>query len=159
MKPLHRLTLNVTGKVLLQDENQQVDTYVYQRTSPGVGNLFLNSRNDRQLRKHTVVPDNPTTKQNVVRQRFRAAVAGWNALAPAEKDQWESRVKNRPMTGYNLFIQEWSRAHPLPDTRQDPVAIRYIAAARLPVERSEFNRYAAWQEFSVGKPSFAVGNT
>ena len=149
-KPLHQITLNVTGKVLMEDQYAQAAVYVYQRTKPGCGNLNIGTRQDRMLRKHTPGAPAPSLNQNLVRWRFQDAIAAWKALDPATQAEWEQRARSLVMTGYNLFLREFFRANPLPDLTRGAAARRYIAACGIPLDRNSLTGHALWREFLPG---------
>lgn len=54
------------------------------------------------------LPANPrTAKQQANRTKFANAVAAWQALPQADKDDYESRSKSRHMSGYNLYLRDY----------------------------------------------------
>lgn len=153
MLPLHKLMLSITGKVLLQDPEGNPGYYVYQSTSAGKGNLFLNESNDLQLRKFTPRDDNPSATQQRHRARFLAAAAAWQALSPETQASYETRARRLPLTGYNLFQREYARANPISPPPYSPVKRRYLEASGLPADRTSLTGMAIWSEHAPGYPT------
>lgn len=152
MLPLHKLTTLITGKITLADPEGQPAEYVYQRTRAGTGNLRLNESNDRLLRRFVPRIDNPTAGQRPVRQRFQDAIAIWNALSPEEKADYHHRARSLPMTGYNLFHQEYAKAHVISIPPESAVKARYLASCGIPWRRTTLAGYALSREFSETDP-------
>lgn len=46
-----------------------------------------------------------TTAQNLIRQRYRAAIEDWRALDPGERDDWNASAEAQGLSGWNLFLQ------------------------------------------------------
>lgn len=158
MLPLHKLTTLITGKIALEDPEGQTADYVYQRCTPGMGNLRINESNNRQLRKFAPRTDVVSADQEPVRQRFQAAVAAWHALTPPEQADYHHRARLLPMTGYNLFHQEYAKAHPLLPKPQDPLRLRYLANCNVFTEQTTFLAHMIQREVApFGRPLFGPG--
>ncbi|MEY3787966.1 MAG: hypothetical protein RLZ75_2173 [Pseudomonadota bacterium] len=42
------------------------------------------------------------------RDRFKAAVAGWNALSDIEKQQWKVNAQQQHQTGYHFYLMTYA---------------------------------------------------
>ncbi len=104
MKPLHELTISVRGKA---------GDMVYQRVGKGRGNLDDTGRYGVQLRRHVIPTDYRTEAQQQNRRRMAAAVAAWQGLTPDEWHAWNQKAKHQRRTGFNLFIRQFCRVHPV----------------------------------------------
>lgn len=104
----HEISLIVTGAADVDGVRR-----VYQRTAKGYGNLQRPGRWDMQLRKHVIPTDYRTAPQLQCRARLAAATAAWKALAEPERDGWRTLARKRRMTGFNLFVRDFCRNHPL----------------------------------------------
>lgn len=104
MKPIHELAIIVTGKN---------GTHVYQRVGKGRGNISRPGRHDLQLRQHVIPTDYKTAPQIACRQRLAAATLAWQELQPENKEEWRKKAKHRKATGFNLFVKDYCRTHPL----------------------------------------------
>lgn len=104
MKPLHELAISVTGK----SENA-----VYQRVGKGRGNITTPGRHDLQRRQHVIPTDYKTEQQRACRARIAAATLAWQQLPNNEKADWRRKARHRKATGFNLFVRDYCRSHPL----------------------------------------------
>lgn len=104
MKPIHEITVAVRGKV----GNQ-----VYQRVGKGRGNLDTPGRHGLQLRRHVIPTNYQTEKQQQNRRRLAAATAAWQALTMDEWNTWNTRSKKSKRSGFNLFVKQFCRVHPV----------------------------------------------
>lgn len=104
MKPLHRITTSVRGKH---------GDKVYQRVGKGRGNIDTNGRHDLQLRRHVIPTNYRTEPQQQNRRRIAAATMAWKALPEAEREHWRTRAKGKRRTGFNLFINDFCKKHPV----------------------------------------------
>jgi len=58
------------------------------------------------------ITKNPrTAPQQAWRSVFADAVAGWQALTPEQKNQYNIKAKGKHMSGYNLFLHEYLLSH------------------------------------------------
>lgn len=104
MKPIHEITVAVRGKV----GNQ-----VYQRVGKGRGNLDAPGRHGLQLRRHVIPTNYRTEAQQQNRRRLAAATAAWQALTMDEWNTWNNRSKKSKRSGFNLFVKQFCRVHPV----------------------------------------------
>ena len=72
-----------------------------------------NGRMGVQLRVQATITDKKSTRQLQCRARLAAATAAWQALTPAQKDAYRLLAKASHMTGFNCFVSQFSRQHPL----------------------------------------------
>jgi hypothetical protein len=107
--------MGITGKVKLKPtpDAEQAETYVYQRTRPGRGHFKGPDGKDYALRRHGTRTDNPSPEQLQGRARITAGNAAWKTLEPHEKTAYGLRARKLQMSGYNLFIRDFCREHPL----------------------------------------------
>jgi len=114
-KPPHTLCFGITGKVMLKPtpDAKEAQPYVYQRTRPGRGHFKAPDGKEYALRKHTVRTDNPSPEQLQGRARIAAANVAWKALDQTAKTTCGLRARKLHMSGYNLFVSEFCREHPL----------------------------------------------
>jgi len=85
---------------------------VMQRVARGLGNIGkLNPRYDMQLRRYVKGTDPQTPAQLAWRAVFAAGVAGWRALSPAEKEEWNRRGRKRRMSGWNRYLSWYLEMH------------------------------------------------
>lgn len=55
-------------------------------------------------------PTNPNTPaQQAGRTKFAEAIAGWQALSPVDKQNYNSKAKRHSRNGYSLYISEYMR--------------------------------------------------
>lgn len=104
----HKLCIRITGKV-----EREGDTFVYQRTARGYGNLEQPGRWDMQLRRHVIPTDYQTAPQLACRARLRNATLAWQQLGENDKQHWRNLASQRRLTGFNLFVRDYCRTHPL----------------------------------------------
>jgi len=104
----HELSLKITGAAEVDGTRR-----VYQRVGKGYGNLNTPGRHDLQLRRHVVPTDYRTAPQLRCRTRLAAATAAWQVLEEPERDHWRTLAGKRRMTGFNLFVRDFCRNHPV----------------------------------------------
>ena len=104
MKPLHELSIIVTGKS---------EGHVYQRVGKGRGNISRPGHHDLQRRAHVIPTDYKTAPQIACRQRLKAATLAWQQLQEEEKAGWRRKARHRKATGFNLFVRDYCHNHPL----------------------------------------------
>ena len=46
-----------------------------------------------------------SSAQDLIRQRYQAAIEDWRALAPAERADWNASAEEQHLSGWNLFLQ------------------------------------------------------
>lgn len=77
---------------------------IYQRQPTSKGQIV------RRLKLYA--PTNPQTEaQQANRQKVADAVEAWQALTDEQKNQYNTRAKRRPFSGYNLFVKEYLKSH------------------------------------------------
>lgn len=108
MADLEKLAIKVTGTV--HRDGQKV---VYQRTAKGLGNITVPGRHDLQRRKHVIPTDYRTESQIRCRARIAAATAAWHELGDAQRRDWDRKSGKKPISGFNLFVRDFCRIHPL----------------------------------------------
>lgn len=99
MKPFN--SLGILGKI---------GNLVYQRTQRGHGNVEGDPTRTLQVRRYVPTKPPGTPRQQAARARFRAAVAAWHALTPAQQKSYNRRASRRAVLGFNLFISEYMRS-------------------------------------------------
>ncbi|KAB2924157.1 MAG: hypothetical protein F9K25_17895 [Candidatus Contendobacter sp.] len=104
MKPLHQLSLSIRGKT---------GAFVYQRVGKGRGNIPTQGHHDLQLRRHVIPTNYRTEPQQQSRRRIGAATAAWRGLQEHERDHWRDRARPQRRTGFNLFVRDFCRRHPV----------------------------------------------
>ena len=80
--------------------------YVFQRVSPGTGNLPDRPRLDLQLRRHVIPYDPMTPAQITRRDLFRAAVGRWRAPIGDDLDRWELIAHSRNIPLFNAALSD-----------------------------------------------------
>jgi len=105
----------VTGTIRLKahPEEESLDYFVLQRVEKGSGNIPTNRKHDMQLRRHVIPYDPKTPTQIAGRARIRAATQAWHQMGEEERQVWRDKAKKLVMTGFNLHIRQYCRAHPL----------------------------------------------
>lgn len=67
-------------------------------------------RDGKQYFRTYVIPNDPkTAKQMEQRSKYARAVETWKQLSDDEKETYNRRAVNLNMSGYNLFISEFTR--------------------------------------------------
>ncbi len=89
----------------------RIGNRVYQRTAPGKGNIPNGGRYDLQNRAYVAHNLSHTAAQITNQNKFRAAVAAWRLLTPAEQKNYRDAASQRGITAYNLFISNWLKTH------------------------------------------------
>jgi hypothetical protein len=70
-------------------------------------------RDGKQYFRTHVIPNDPkTAKQMEQRRKYARAVETWKKLSDDEKEIYNRRATNLNMSGYNLFISEFTRGKP-----------------------------------------------
>lgn len=111
----HQVNLLVTGAIMVNDldnPGQQIRK-VYQRTARNKGNLPRRGSKGYQLRAYVHSSPGDTPGQLAGRRRMAAAVTAWQGLSEAEKDEYRRQGKPRRRSGYNWFIRQFCRTHPI----------------------------------------------
>ena len=104
MKPLHEISVTVTGKT---------GDKVYQHVGKGRGNIDRPGHRDLQMRRHVIPTDYKTEQQRACRARIAAATLAWQQIPNDEKAEWRRKARHRKATGFNLFVRDYCRSHPL----------------------------------------------
>lgn len=79
---------------------------VAQRTAKGRGNAPGFADRAQQIRAHVIPADPKTPAQLARRAAFAAAMAGWSALTPAQKQTYNDRANALKISGVNLYMRE-----------------------------------------------------
>lgn len=67
-------------------------------------------RNGKQYVRTYVIPNDPKTKKQMEqRKKYASAVETWKELSDNEKQVYNNRAMGLNMSGYNLFISEFTR--------------------------------------------------
>ena len=67
-------------------------------------------RDGKQYVRTYVIPNDPkTAKQMEQRKKYASAVEIWKEMSDDEKDIYNRRAVNLNMSGYNIFISEFTR--------------------------------------------------
>ena len=67
-------------------------------------------RDGKQYFRTYVIPNDPkTAKQMEQRGKYASAVEIWKQMSDDEKLKYNNRANNLNMSGYNLFISEFTR--------------------------------------------------
>lgn len=86
---------------------------VYQKRVTGYNRYGRNPERVRRayyVRVRYYRPTNPNTPaQQTNRNKFKAAMEGWQALDPAEKQEYRKRAQKLSTRGYCLYISEYMR--------------------------------------------------
>ena len=104
MKPPHELIASIRGAL---------GDHVYQRVGKGRGNIATPGRHDMQLRRRVIPTNYRTEPQQQNRRRMAAATAAWANATEEERRFWRKRAKNKRCTGFNLFVKDFCRRHPV----------------------------------------------
>lgn len=67
-------------------------------------------RDGKQYVRTYVIPNDPkTAKQKKQRKKYARAVEIWKQMSDGEKHHYNKRAMNLNMSGYNLFVSEFTR--------------------------------------------------
>ncbi|WP_262967316.1 hypothetical protein, partial [Methylobacter psychrophilus] len=114
-KPVHQVTVAVTGK--FHDGYNPLTgkpfKLVYQRVRKGLGNIENRGRMDLQIRVQVSIRDKQSPTQLQSRKRLAAATAAYKHLDNTAKTDWCRQAAKLRMTGFNLYIRRYCKAHPL----------------------------------------------
>ena len=112
---LHKIVFTVRGKISvgLNPLTGKPFKFVYQRVRKGLGNIPTRGRMDLQFRIEPPRIDKKSPTQLQGRARITAAVTLWHSMTEAEKDIFRTRAKGLCMTGFNLSIKDYCKAHPV----------------------------------------------
>lgn len=115
MKLPHELNLKIAGKVAIvtDPETGEHADYVYQRTARTKGNLPSQGRYGLQLRRHVAARTPHHPNQDAARARIAAGTAAYQALSARKRAEWANRAQGKSVTGYQLFMRQYCRNHPL----------------------------------------------
>lgn len=107
----HKISLDVRGKICFDPEepDRPPDCYVYQRTTPGWGNIPTDPRKSLQLRAYVIPADPRTPGQLAQRAKMRDGVAAWHALTPEQRQAWRSAGQAKALPPYNAFLSAYMR--------------------------------------------------
>ena len=86
---------------------------VYQRVGKKYGNINTPGGKAQQRRRHVIPYDPRKPYQLALRARFRDATAAWHAADESTRQDYRDRAAHLPHTGFNQFVSDWTRAHPL----------------------------------------------
>lgn len=108
MNPTH---LEINGTITEDDPDNPGQTIrvCYQRVAPGLGNLPGDGSYNRQRRRVVTVTNPHSEKQTAIRAKLTNAVAAWQQLSTAEREQWQTIGAHRALPGYNAFIANHMR--------------------------------------------------
>lgn len=112
---LNKINVAVRGKIGNGTDpltNEPV-VLVYQRVRKGLGNIPTHGNYDLQLRRQPKIIDKKSPAQLQGRARIAAATAAWHQLSEAERQDYRKRAKSMHMTGFNLYIKEFCKQHPV----------------------------------------------
>ncbi len=102
---LQKISLLPTGSINEIDPiTGGIVRVVYQRVHIDYANIGIIGEYGLQRRKH-VVPFDPKTSQQVFqRSKMRLAVIAWQALSAEDKNVWQDKGIDAPLTGYQLYV-------------------------------------------------------
>ena len=109
-KLLHDVCILPTGKIRMEHDAHQTgpEDWVYQRRPEGKGNISREFGPELQLRRHGTRTDRLTSKNRQHRERFRLANLAWHEADESRRQAYRYRARNLPLTGYNLWMREWT---------------------------------------------------
>jgi hypothetical protein len=107
--------LLITGTLTFKPDDPllPLGRYVFQRVTPGKGNLPERHALDLQLRRHVIPLDPKTAPQLGRRALMAAAVARWHATAPEDRQQWASAAKDRNIPLFYACVSDTLRNYHL----------------------------------------------
>jgi len=107
--------MGITGKVSLKPtpDATEAQTYTYAKARPGREHFTAANGTPMHLRRVRPRSQPPSTKQSQNQRRMTAATAAWKALSPEERATYNTRAGNLGLSGFNLFVREFTAAQPL----------------------------------------------
>ena len=70
------------------------------------------TKTGNQYTRKFVKSKNPRTPlQEAQRAKLSNADKAWQSLTPAQKADWNKKAKNKPKSGYNLFVSNYLKTH------------------------------------------------
>lgn len=105
---------NDLGKSQYGEFNPQAGTYRRGRT--GYNNRGYNPERKSErilVQMRDCTPNNPrTVLQQQGRNKFKEAIAAWQALTPLEKATWNATARKKGRYGYHAFITDFLKNAP-----------------------------------------------
>ena len=101
----HQINLDTRGVLTVQDQAGQPVKIVIKLAGKGFGNgRIVGDRQYQVCRYVETINDRKSPAQLAHRERFKAAVAAWQALPEAERQRLHEAAKAAGPTGWNRFI-------------------------------------------------------
>ncbi len=101
----NQINLDTRGVLTVQDQAGQPVKIVIKLAGKGYGNgLIVGDRQYQICRYVPTINDRKSPAQLAHRERFKAAVAAWQALPEAERQRLHEAAKAAGPTGWNRFI-------------------------------------------------------
>ena len=101
----NQINLDTRGVLTVQDQAGQPVKIVIKLAGKGYGNgLIVGDRQYQICRYVPTINDRKSPAQLAHRERFKAAVAAWQALPEAERQRLHEAAKAAGRTGWNRFI-------------------------------------------------------
>ena len=101
----NQINLDTRGVLTVQDQAGQPVKIVIKLAGKGYGNgLIVGDRQYQICRYVPTIKDRKSPAQLAHRERFKAAVAAWQALPEAERQRLHEAAKAAGRTGWNRFI-------------------------------------------------------
>lgn len=104
MKTLPALDARGSLNFTPTDPPRPAGRYVFQHVRAGLGNVVDDPSRTLQLRVWVLPFDPMTAPQLARREWFAYAVAAWQSMPQAEKDQWKVKGEKRRLPAYNAFL-------------------------------------------------------
>ena len=101
----NQINLDTRGVLTVQDQAGQPVKIVIKLAGKGFGNgRIVGDRQYQVCRYVETINDRKSPAQLAHRERFKAAVAAWQALPEAERQRLHEAAKAAGRTGWNRFI-------------------------------------------------------
>lgn len=88
----------------------KVGDKVYQRCTPGAGNISNGGKYDMLERAYVIPVDPRTPAQIARRQLFAEAMSQWAAMSQEQRKPWIDQAKQRGIAGINAFLSHQLRS-------------------------------------------------
>lgn len=99
--------------------------------------VILERRRGIVYAKSFRIPKNPRSiEQKIQRQKFTAAITGWQSLTPLEQDYFNQLASGKTYTGFNLYVSKQLLETP-PSTT--PLLINETVNAHITTTRSSYS--------------------
>ena len=99
------LGYGVAGKLGRPDKPDPLNVH-------GIWQMRLTKRGKRPVKMRFYRPTNPRTPaQQANRQKFADAMAAWQALTPAQRQEYTAEAKKQNMFGWGLFIRRYYQSN------------------------------------------------